>query len=158
MKKVVALFLCFFLLVGFIIVPGLKVEASSSVTHVYSPKSYTHYGGVTYAVKKFTYPKSVKVKLSNGRYAYRSVKWSKVSFQKEYLNRTQRIVGSVQGTNKKAIWDVRVKNYPIKVSTPIIRAVGKGQKANLPTKLTAYFANGQRSTYPLEWAQRTQVS
>lgn len=151
MKKVVALFLCFFLLVGFTIVPGSKVEASSSVTHVYSPKSYTHYGGVTYAVKKFTYPKSVKVKLSNGRYAYRSVKWSKVSFQKEYLNRTQRIVGSVQGTNKKATWYVRVKNYPIKVSTPIIRAVGKGQKANLPTKLTAYFANGQRSTYPLEW-------
>lgn len=144
-------FLCFFLLVGFTIVPGSKVEASSSVTHVYSPKSYTHYGGVTYAVKKFTYPKSVKVKLSNGRYAYRSVKWSKVSFQKEYLNRTQRIVGSVQGTNKKATWYVRVKNYPIKVSTPIIRAVGKGQKANLPTKLTAYFANGQRSTYPLEW-------
>lgn len=153
MKKVVALFLCFFLLVGFTIVPGSKVEASSSVTHVYSPKSYTHYGGVTYAVKKFTYPKSVKVKLSNGRYAYRSVKWSKVSFQKEYLNRTQRIVGSVQGTNKKATWYVRVKNYPIKVSTPIIRAVGKGQKANLPTKLTAYFANGQRSTYPLEWDQ-----
>ncbi|MBG0917816.1 immunoglobulin-like domain-containing protein [Exiguobacterium sp. SRB7LM] len=151
MKKVVALFLCFFLLVGFTIVPGSEVEASSSVTHVYSPKSYTHYGGVTYAVKKFTYPKSVKVKLSNGRYAYRSVKWSKVSFQKEYLNRTQRIVGSVQGTNKKATWYVRVKNYPIKVSTPIIRAVGKGQKANLPTKLTAYFANGQRSTYPLEW-------
>lgn len=60
-------FLCFFLLVGFTIVPGSKVEASSSVTHVYSPKSYTHYGGVTYAVKKFTYPKSVKVKLSNGR-------------------------------------------------------------------------------------------
>lgn len=153
MKKVVALFLCFFLLVGFTVVPGSKVEASSSVTHVYSPKSYTHYGGVTYAVKKFTYPKSVKVKLSNGRYAYRSVKWSKVSFQKEYLNRTQRIVGSVQGTNKKATWYVRVKNYPIKVSTPIIRAVGKGQKANLPTKLTAYFANGQRSTYPLEWDQ-----
>ncbi|WP_214815856.1 immunoglobulin-like domain-containing protein [Exiguobacterium sp. s131] len=81
------------------------------------------------------------------------MKWSKVSFQKEYLNRTQRIVGSVQGTNKKATWYVRVKNYPIKVSTPIIRAVGKGQKANLPTKLTAYFANGQRSTYPLEWDQ-----
>ncbi|WP_214741900.1 immunoglobulin-like domain-containing protein [Exiguobacterium sp. s48] len=152
MKKVVALFLCFFLLVGFTVVPGSGVEASSSsVQHVFSPKSYTHYGGVTYAAKKFTYPKSVKVKLSNGRYAYRTVKWSKVSFQKEYLNRTQRVVGSVQGTSKKAVWYVRVKNYPVKISTPVIRTVGKGQEANLPTKLTAYFANGQRSTYKLEW-------
>ncbi|WP_214781904.1 hypothetical protein [Exiguobacterium sp. S3] len=61
MKKVVVLFLCFFLLVGFTIVPGSGVEASSSsVKHVFSPKSYTHYGGTTYAVKKFTYPKTGK--------------------------------------------------------------------------------------------------
>lgn len=156
MKKVVALFLCFFLLVGFTIVPESGVEASSSsVQHVFSPKSYTHYGGTTYAVKKFTYPKTVKVRLSNGRYAYRSVKWSKVSFQKAYLNRTQRLVGTVQGTNKKAVWSVRIKNYPVRITTPVIRSVGKKQIPSMPKLLTAHFANGQRSTYKLTWGPRS---
>ena len=156
MKKVVALFLCFFLLVGFTIVPGSGVEASSSsVQHVFSPKSYTHYGGTTYAVKKFTYPKTVKVRLSNGQYAYRSVKWSKVSFQKAYLNRTQRLIGTVQGTSKKAVWSVRIKNYPVRITTPVIRSVGKKQIPNMPKLLTAHFANGQRSTYKLTWGPRS---
>ncbi|ACQ69984.1 MULTISPECIES: immunoglobulin-like domain-containing protein [unclassified Exiguobacterium] len=156
MKKVVALFLCFFLLVGFTIVPGSGVEASSSsVQHVFSPKSYTHYGGTTYAVKKFTYPKTVKVRLSNGRYAYRSVKWSKVSFQKDDLNRTQRLVGTVHGTSKKAVWSVRIKNYPVRITTPVIRSVGKKQIPSMPKLLTAHFANGQRSTYKLTWGPRS---
>ncbi|MCC9622068.1 hypothetical protein LPB41_10225 [Thalassospira sp. MA62] len=156
MKKVVALFLCFFLLVGFTIVPGSGVEASSSsVKHVFSPKSYTHYGGTTYAVKKFTYPKTVKVRLSNGQYAYRSVKWSKVSFQKAYLNRTQRLVGTVHGTSKKAVWSVRIKNYPVRITTPVIRSVGKKQIPSMPKLLTAHFANGQRSTYKLTWGPRS---
>jgi len=156
MKKVVALFLCFFLLVGFTIVPGSGVEASSSsVKHVFSPKSYTHYGGTTYAVKKFTYPKTVKVRLSNGQYAYRSVKWSKVSFQKDDLNRTQRLVGTVHGTSKKAVWSVRIKNYPVRITTPVIRSVGKKQIPSMPKLLTAHFANGQRSTYKLTWGPRS---
>ncbi|MDX5980271.1 immunoglobulin-like domain-containing protein [Exiguobacterium profundum] len=156
MKKVVALFLCFFLLVGFTIVPESGVEASSSsVQHVFSPKSYTHYGGTTYAVKKFTYPKTVKVRLSNGQYAYRSVKWSKVSFQKAYLNRTQRLVGTVHGTSKKAVWSVRIKNYPVRITTPVIRSVGKKQIPSMPKLLTAHFANGQRSTYKLTWGPRS---
>jgi uncharacterized protein YwbE len=156
MKKVVALFLCFFLLVGFTIVPGSGVEASSSsVQHVFSPKSYTHYGGTTYAVKQFTYPKTVKVRLSDGRYASRSVKWSKVSFQKDDLNRTQRLVGTVHGTSKKAVWSVRIKNYPVRITAPVIRSVGKKQIPSMPKLLTAHFANGQRSTYELTWGPRS---
>lgn len=151
MKKVVSLLLCFFLLVGYIIVPSDGVEASSSVAQVVSPKAYTHYGGTTFAVKKFTFPKTVKVRLTNGKVENRSVKWSNVSFQKEYLNRTQRVIGTVQGTSKKAVWSVRIKNYPVRVTAPVIRSVGKGQRPTLPNLLTVHFINGQRSTYKLAW-------
>ncbi|KQS20059.1 hypothetical protein ASF99_09245 [Exiguobacterium sp. Leaf187] len=159
MKKGLAIVLSLLLILSYGLTPlGASAASSSSVKTVYSPKYLVHYGGVKYAKKKLTYPKSVKVKLSNGKYAYRSVKWSKVSFDKKYIGKKQKIKGDVYGTSKNAYWYVKVKNYPAKVLAPNVMTVGKNQPANLPTRLSTIFEGGQRYSYPLKWSKVSTAS
>ncbi|MCY1689869.1 Ig-like domain-containing protein [Exiguobacterium sp. SL14] len=82
-----------------------------------------HAGGSKYAVKKLTLPTKVKVKLSNGKYEMRSVKWSgSVKFEKKYINKYQVLYGKVAGTTKKAVLKVELQNYPVDVLEPVLEA------------------------------------
>ena len=66
------------------VVAPVAADAASKVSVKYiSPILMKHAGGSKYAVKKLTLPTKVKVKLSNGKYEMRSVKWSgSVKFEK----------------------------------------------------------------------------
>ncbi|WP_214859248.1 immunoglobulin-like domain-containing protein [Exiguobacterium sp. s161] len=131
---------------------------SSSVKKVYRPASTVHYGGDVFAVKPLSPPKTVRVKLANGKKVKRSVKWSNVRFDKKIIDRKQKIKGNVSGTSKSAYWYVTIKNYPKSILPPVVKTVGKNQSAKLPERLSTIFAGGQRYSYPLKWTRTTTAS
>ncbi|KQS20060.1 hypothetical protein ASF99_09250 [Exiguobacterium sp. Leaf187] len=137
---------------------SVAAAKSSSVKKVYRPASTVHYGGDVFAVKPLSPPKTVRVKLANGKKVKRSVKWSNVRFDKKIINRKQKIKGNVSGTSKSAYWYVTIKNYPKSILPPVVKTVGKNQSANLPERLSTIFAGGQRYSYPLKWTRTTTAS
>ncbi|WP_290777581.1 hypothetical protein [Exiguobacterium sp. UBA5002] len=137
---------------------SVAAAKSSSVKKIYRPTSTVHYGGDVFAVKPLSPPKTVRVKLANGKKASRSVKWSSVRFDKQIIDRKQKIKGNVAGTSKNAYWYVTIKNYPKSILPPVVKTVGKNQSANLPERLSTIFAGGQRYSYPLKWTRATTAS
>ncbi|KTR28268.1 hypothetical protein RSA11_02295 [Exiguobacterium indicum] len=137
---------------------SVAAAKSSSVKKVYRPASTVHYGGDVFAVKPLSPPKTVRVKLANGKKVNRSVKWSSVRFDKKIIDRKQKIKGNVSGTSKSAYWYVTIKNYPKSILPPVVKTVGKNQAANLPERLSTIFAGGQRYSYPLKWTRTTTAS
>ena len=159
MKKGFALLISLFLVLSYALTPlGASASSWKSVKTVHPPKSVIHYGGVKYAKKKLMYPKTVTVKLSNGQSTHRSVKWSKVSFDKKKLGYKQKITGDVSGTSKHAYWYVTVKNYPVKFTAPKLMTVGKNQSVSLPKQLSVTLADGKRTAYPLKWSKVSTAS
>jgi len=137
---------------------SVAAAKSSSVKKVYHPASTVHYGGDVFAVKPLSPPKTVRVKLANGKKVKRSVKWSSVRFDKKIIDRKQKIKGNVSGTSKSAYWYVTIKNYPKSILPPIVKTVGKNQPTKLPERLSTIFAGGQRYSYPLKWTRTTTAS
>ncbi|WP_214747065.1 MULTISPECIES: immunoglobulin-like domain-containing protein [unclassified Exiguobacterium] len=137
---------------------SVAAAKSSSVKKVYRPASTVHYGGDVFAVKPLSPPKTVRVKLGNGKKVKRSVKWSNVRFDKKIIDRKQKIKGNVSGTSKSAYWYVTIKNYPKSILPPVVTTVGKNQSAKLPERLSTIFAGGQRYSYPLKWTRATTAS
>ncbi len=126
------------------VAPGLTADAASKVTvkSVTNPASISHYGGYTFAVKKLSLPKTVKVLLSNKKYENRSVKWGKVSYDAKYIGKYQTISGTVSGTTKKASIKVKLNNYPVDVVEPMLAPVAVGEKLNLPSTIKVKYKNG----------------
>ncbi|WP_294744757.1 immunoglobulin-like domain-containing protein [uncultured Exiguobacterium sp.] len=137
---------------------SVAAAKSSSVKKIYRPASTVHYGGDVFAVKPLSPPKTVRVKLANGKKVKRSVKWSNVRFDKKIIDRKQKIKGNVSGTSKSAYWYVTIKNYPKSILPPVVKTVGKNQSAKLPERLSTIFAGGQRYSYPLKWTRTTTAS
>ncbi|WP_294740261.1 immunoglobulin-like domain-containing protein [uncultured Exiguobacterium sp.] len=137
---------------------SVAAAKSSSVKKVYRPASTVHYGGDVFAVKPLSPPKTVRVKLANGKKVKRSVKWSSVRFDKKIIDRKQKIKGNVAGTSKSAYWYVTIKNYPKSILPPVVKTVGKNQPTKLPERLSTIFAGGQRYSYPLKWTRTTTAS
>ncbi len=127
------------------VAPGLTADAASKVTvkSVTNPASISHYGGYTFAVKKLSLPKTVKVLLSNKKYENRSVKWGKVSYDKKYIGKYQTISGTVSGTTKKASIKVKLNNYPVDVVEPKLAPVAVGEKLNLPSTIDVKYKDGK---------------
>ncbi|KTR28262.1 hypothetical protein RSA11_02260 [Exiguobacterium indicum] len=127
------------------VAPGLTADAASKVTvkSITAPKSISHYGGYTFAVKKLSLPKTVKVLLSNKKYENRSVKWGKVSYDKKYIGKYQTISGTVSGTTKKASIKVKLNNYPVDVVEPKLAPVAVGEKLNLPSTIDVKYKDGK---------------
>ncbi|AHA31544.1 Ig-like domain-containing protein [Exiguobacterium sp. MH3] len=127
------------------VAPGLTADAASKVTvkSVTNPASISHYGGYTFAVKKLSLPKTVKVLLSNKKYENRSVKWGKVSYDKKYIGKYQTISGTVSGTAKKASIKVKLNNYPVDVVEPKLAPVAVGEKLNLPSTIDVKYKDGK---------------
>lgn len=127
------------------VAPGLTADAASKVTvkSVTNPASISHYGGYTFAVKKLSLPKTVKVLLSNKKYENRSVKWGKVSYDKKYIGKYQTISGTVSGTTKKASIKVKLNNYPVDVIEPKLAPVAVGEKLNLPSTIDVKYKDGK---------------
>ncbi|WP_294750055.1 immunoglobulin-like domain-containing protein [uncultured Exiguobacterium sp.] len=137
---------------------SVAVAKSSSVKKVYRPAPTVHYGGDVFAVKPLSPPKTVRVKLANGKKVKRSVKWSNVRFDKKIIDRKQKIKGNVSGTTKSVYWYVTIKNYPKSILPPVVKTVGKNQPTKLPERLSTIFAGGQRYSYPLKWTRTTTAS
>ncbi len=137
---------------------SVAAAKSSSVKKVYRPASTVHYGGDVFAVKPLSPPKTVRVKLANGKKVKRSVKWSNVRFDKKIIDRKQKIKGNVSGTSKSTYWYVTIKNYPKSILPPVVKTVGKNQSAKLPERLSTIFAGGQRYSYPLKWTRTMTAS
>ncbi|KSU49921.1 hypothetical protein AS033_00720 [Exiguobacterium indicum] len=127
------------------VAPGLTADAASKVTvkSITAPKSISHYGGYTFAVKKLSLPKTVKVLLSNKKYENRSVKWGKVSYDKKYVGKYQTISGTVSGTTKKVSIKVKLNNYPVDVVEPKLAPVAVGEKLNLPSTIDVKYKDGK---------------
>lgn len=127
------------------VAPGLTADAATKVTvkSVTNPASISHYGGYTFAVKKLSLPKTVKVLLSNKKYENRSVKWGKVSYDKKYIGKYQTISGTVSGTTKKASIKVKLNNYPVDVVEPKLAPVAVGEKLNLPSTIDVKYKDGK---------------
>ncbi|WP_294750043.1 Ig-like domain-containing protein [uncultured Exiguobacterium sp.] len=127
------------------VAPGLTADAASKVTvkSVTNPASISHYGGYTFAVKKLSLPKTVKVLLSNKKYENRSVKWGKVSYDAKYIGKYQTISGTVSGTTKKASIKVKLNNYPVDVVEPTLAPVAVGEKLNLPSTIDVKYKDGK---------------
>ncbi|NTY10707.1 hypothetical protein EXW93_14010 [Exiguobacterium sp. JMULE1] len=127
------------------VAPGLTADAASKVTvkSITAPKSISHYGGYTFAVKKLSLPKTVKVLLSNKKYENRSVKWGKVSYDKKYIGKYQTISGTVSGTTKKVSIKVKLNNYPVDVVEPKLDPVAVGEKLNLPSTIDVKYKDGK---------------
>ncbi|WP_394679047.1 Ig-like domain-containing protein [uncultured Exiguobacterium sp.] len=127
------------------VAPGLTADAASKVTvkSVTNPASISHYGGYTFAVKKLSLPKTVKVLLSNKKYENRSVKWGKVSYDAKYIGKYQTISGTVSGTTKKASIKVKLNNYPVDVIEPKLAPVAVGEKLNLPSTIDVKYKDGK---------------
>jgi len=127
------------------VAPGLTADAATKVTvkSVTNPASISHYGGYTFAVKKLSLPKTVKVLLSNKKYENRSVKWGKVSYDKKYIGKYQTISGTVSGTTKKASIKVKLNNYPVDVIEPKLAPVAVGEKLNLPSTIDVKYKDGK---------------
>ncbi|WP_114572274.1 hypothetical protein [Exiguobacterium flavidum] len=109
------------------VAPIAANAATPAVASIVAPKHIVHYGGFQTAVKKLSFPSTVKVKLSNGKYATRSVTWEKPSFQSQYMNKYQVLEGKVEGTSKKAYLKLLVKDYIIDVSGTVQVEQGKAQ-------------------------------
>lgn len=126
------------------VVAPVAADAASKVSVKYiSPILMKHAGGSKYAVKKLTLPTKVKVKLSNGKYEMRSVKWSgSVKFEKKYINKYQVLYGKVAGTTKKAILKVELQNYPVDVLEPVLEPVAVGGKVQLPSTISIQYKSG----------------
>ncbi|MGX9806513.1 immunoglobulin-like domain-containing protein [Exiguobacterium acetylicum] len=137
---------------------SVTAAKSNSVKKVYRPTSTVHYGGDVFAVNPLSPPKTVRVKLANGKKVKRSVKWNSVRFDKKMIDRKQKIKGNVSGTSKSAYWYVTIKNYPKSILPPVVKTVGKNQSTKLPERLSTIFAGGQRYSYPLKWTRTTTAS
>lgn len=126
------------------VVAPVAADAASKVSVKYiSPILMKHAGGSKYAVKKLTLPTKVKVKLSNGKYEMRSVKWSgSVKFEKKYINKYQVLYGKVAGTTKKAVLKVELQNYPVDVIEPVLEPVAVGGKVQLPSTISIQYKSG----------------
>ncbi len=126
------------------VVAPVAADAASKVSVKYiSPILMKHAGGSKYAVKKLTLPTKVKVKLSNGKYEMRSVKWSgSVKFEKKYINKYQVLYGKVAGTTKKAVLKVELQNYPVDVLEPVLEPVAVGGKVQLPSTISIQYKSG----------------
>lgn len=126
------------------VVAPVAADAASKVSVKYiSPILMKHAGGSKYAVKKLTLPTKVKVKLSNGKYEMRSVKWSgSVKFEKKYINKYQVLYGKVAGTTKKAVLKVELQNYPVDVLEPVLEPVAVGEKVQLPSTISIQYKSG----------------
>lgn len=127
------------------VAPGLSADAATkvTVTSVTNPKSVSHYGGYTFAVKKLALPKTVKVTLSNKKTENRSVKWTKVSYDAKYVGKYQTITGTVSGTTKKATIKVKLNNYPIDVIEPKLAPVAVGEEVKLPSTIDVKYKDGK---------------
>lgn len=126
------------------VVAPVAADAASKVSVKYiSPILMKHAGGSKYAVKKLTLPTKVKVKLSNGKYEMRSVKWSgSVKFEKKYINKYQVLYGKVAGTTKKAVLKVELQNYVVDIIEPVLEPVAVGGKVQLPSTINVQYKSG----------------
>ncbi|WP_214803681.1 hypothetical protein [Exiguobacterium sp. ERU656] len=126
------------------VVAPVAADAASKVSVKYiSPILMKHAGGSKYATKKLVLPTKVKVKLSNGKYEMRSVKWSgSIKFEKKYINKYQVLYGKVAGTTKKAILKVELQNYPVDVLEPELAPVAVGEKVVLPSTISIRYKSG----------------
>lgn len=126
------------------VVAPVAADAASKVSVKYiSTVVIKHAGGSNYAVKKLTLPTKVKVKLSNGKYEMRSVKWSgSVKYDAKYINKYQVLYGKVTGTTKKAVLKVQIQNYVIDVIEPVLKPVAVGGKVALPSTITVRYQSG----------------
>ncbi|WP_214847348.1 hypothetical protein [Exiguobacterium sp. s193] len=126
------------------VVAPVAADAASKVTiKSISPILMKHAGGSKYATKKLVLPTKVKVKLSNGKYSMRTVKWSgSIKFEKKYINKYQVLYGKVAGTSKKAILKVELQNYPVDVLEPELAPVAVGEKVVLPSTISIRYKSG----------------
>ncbi|RJO94842.1 hypothetical protein D3D03_16195 [Exiguobacterium sp. RIT452] len=126
------------------VVAPVAADAASKVSVKYiEPILMKHAGGSKYAVKKLTLPTKVKVKLSNGKYEMRSVKWSgSVKFEQKYINKYQVLYGTVSGTSKKAILKVELQNYVVDILEPVLEPVAVGGKVVLPSTISIRYKSG----------------
>ncbi|AFS71546.1 hypothetical protein [Exiguobacterium antarcticum] len=126
------------------VVAPVAADAASKVSVKYiAPILMKHAGGSKYAVKKLMLPTKVKVKLTNGKYEMRSVKWSgSVKFEQKYINKYQVLYGTVAGTSKKAILKVELQNYPVDVLEPVLEPVAVGGKVVLPSTISIRYKSG----------------
>lgn len=126
------------------VVAPVAADAASKVSVKYiAPILMKHAGGSKYAVKKLMLPTKVKVKLTNGKYEMRSVKWSgSVKFEQKYINKYQVLYGTVAGTSKKAILKVELQNYPVDVLEPVLEPVAVGGKIVLPSTISIRYKSG----------------
>ncbi|WP_449403047.1 hypothetical protein [Exiguobacterium artemiae] len=126
------------------VVAPVAADAASKVSVKYiEPILMKHAGGSKYAVKKLMLPTKVKVKLSNGKYEMRSVKWSgTVKFDAKYINKYQMLHGTVAGTTKKAVLKVQIQNYVIDVLEPVLKPVAVGGKVVLPSTIGVRYKSG----------------
>ncbi|WP_426354183.1 hypothetical protein [Exiguobacterium sp. R-39] len=126
------------------VVAPVAADAASKVSVKYiEPILMKHAGGDKYAVKKLMLPTKVKVKLTNGKYEMRSVKWNgTVKFEKKYINKFQVLYGTVSGTSKKAILKVELQNYPVDVLEPVLEPVAVGGKVVLPSTISIRYKSG----------------
>ncbi|WP_114571715.1 hypothetical protein [Exiguobacterium flavidum] len=126
------------------VAPGLQAGAASSSVTSISTTTIHHYGGYAYAIKKLSLPKTVKVKLSNGKYTYRSVKWAgRVSFDSKKIDKYQYLYGTVAGTSKKAVLKIMIKDYPIDVIEPKLASVYVGGTLVLPKTVAVKMKSGK---------------
>lgn len=126
------------------VVAPVAADAASKVSVKYiEPILMKHAGGSKYAVKKLTLPTKVKVKLSNGKYEMRSVKWSgSVKFETKYINKYQVLYGTVAGTSKKAVLKVELQNYVVDILEPVLEPVAVGGKVVLPSTISIRYKSG----------------
>ncbi|MCT4780898.1 MULTISPECIES: hypothetical protein [Exiguobacterium] len=126
------------------VVAPVAADAASKVSVKYiEPILMKHAGGSKYAVKKLTLPTKVKVKLTNGKYEMRSVKWSgSVKFETKYINKYQVLYGTVAGTSKKAVLKVELQNYVVDVLEPVLEPVAVGGKVVLPSTISIRYKSG----------------
>lgn len=126
------------------VVAPVAADAASKVSVKYiEPILMKHAGGSKYAVKKLTLPTKVKVKLSNGKYEMRSVKWSgSVKFETKYINKYQVLYGTVAGTSKKAVLKVELQNYVVDILEPVLEPVPVGGKVVLPSTISIRYKSG----------------
>lgn len=126
------------------VVAPVAADAAAKVSVKYiEPILMKHAGGSKYAVKKLTLPTKVKVKLSNGKYEMRSVKWSgSVKFETKYINKYQVLYGTVAGTSKKAVLKVELQNYVVDILEPVLEPVPVGGKVVLPSTISIRYKSG----------------